>query len=53
MKRVHAFIKTGQDKKIVDLDPDRIYSRRKEKQIRFSIQKQEEEEEEEEEEKRE
>lgn len=32
MKRVHDYMTTGKDKEIVDPDPDRINSHRKEKQ---------------------
>ena len=31
VKRVHEYIRTGKDKDVVDLDPDKIYSRRKER----------------------
>ena len=32
VKRVYDYIKTGKDKEIVDPDPHKVYSRRKEKQ---------------------
>ena len=31
VKRVHEYIRTGKDKNIIDPDPDKIYSRRKER----------------------
>ena len=31
VKRVHEYIRTGKDKDVVDPDPDKIYSRRKER----------------------
>ena len=36
MKQVYEYIRTGKDKNIVDPDPDKIYSRRKEQLSTFT-----------------